>query len=298
METAGRSQALTHQKKGVENVRELIDKLKPQIKLALPRHVDPDRMARVFLTAVQRTPKLFECSRISLAGSLILAAQLGLEPDGLLGQGYLIPFWNRKKNLYECQFMPGYRGLMKLARQSGDISSIYARAVHKKDGFTYRTGLVEVLEHVPYDPETASPTKADAEDQQSPGPLVKVYAVAKFKDGSDPQVEVMTRHEIEAIRMMSQNPNDGPWRTHYDAMALKSVLKKLCRYLPGSVEKDRAIALEERVEAGEPPVFEDIVDMPAGEEDVIAVASPADGPPQTLAEVVQRHTERKTREEV
>lgn len=273
---AASSQALAKKPADARSlVRDLIEKMKPQIKLALPRHMDPDRMARVFLTAVQRVPRLLGCTQESLAASLITASQLGLEPDGMMGHGYLIPFKNNKKGVDECQFMPGYRGLMKVARQSGEISTLYARAVYRKDRFKYNCGLDEAIEHVPYEPDIDALTARASEEKWDRaryeaelaeacdrGVLRAVYAVAKFKDGGY-QFEVMSRLDVDLIRARSKSADDGPWVTDYDAMALKSVMKRLCKWIPGSIEKDMAVGLMDRHEAGLPQDLGEIIDTTA-----------------------------------
>lgn len=276
-------------------VRDLVEKMKPQIRLALPRHMTPDRMARVFLTAVQRVPKLLRCTPESLAASLITASQLGLEPDGIMGHGYLIPYEHRqgpKKGQIECQFMPGYRGLMKVARQSGEISALYARVVHERDHFEYACGLDEKLEHIPFMPnakemqDEARREKWSDDDwdrAMNPGPLVSAYAVSKFKDGGY-QFEVMSRAQVDMIRARSKSANDGPWVTDYEAMALKTVMKRLCKWIPGSVEKDMAVGLADRVEAGLPPDLGGIIDTTATEMESV----PAEEPKGALEKLVER----------
>lgn len=277
-------------------VRDLVTKMKPQIKMALPRHMDPDRMARVFLTAVMRAPLLLKCTQESLMAALMTASQLGLEPDGMMGHGYLIPFNNRKKGVYECQFMPGYRGLMKVARQSGEIVSLYARAVFRKDHFIYRCGIDEAIDHVPYEPDmTELTTRAGEEkwdrarfeqelsDAADRGVLRAVYAVAKFKDGGY-QFEVMSRLDVDLIRARSKSADEGPWVTDYDAMALKSVMKRLCKWIPGSIEKDMAVGILDRAEAGLPQDLGSVIDTTAV--DVVAEEKPQEPPKGALDKIV------------
>lgn len=223
-----------------QTIRNLLEKAKPQIALALPRHLSADRMLRIAMTSVNRTPKLLACNQMSLLGAVIQAAQLGLEPDGVLGHAYLVPYKD------QCQLIVGYKGLIDLARRSGQLSTIFARVVHAKDQFEYSYGLDEKLEHVPSN-------IADA------GEIVAVYAVAKLKDGSR-QFEVMNRSEVDAIRKRSPSGNDGPWVTDYPEMAKKTVLRRLCKMLPASVELARAVALDERADLGLPQQLEDIVD--------------------------------------
>lgn len=245
----------------VSDVRSLLERNKSQLALALPRHITPDRMLRVAMTAVQRTPKLLEADQVSLFAAIIQAAQLGLEPDGALGQAYLIPFENRRRGVIEVQFMPGYRGLLALVRRSGDLSTVEVRAVHAKDAFRFRYGLASVLEHDPFDPGEKAydpslyPDEASYLAAVDPGPLVAVYAIARLKDGGI-QWEVMRRHEVNAIRARSRSANDGPWVTDFEPMSKKTVLKRLCKLLPMSVEAQQAIDLDDKAEVGLPQDLE------------------------------------------
>jgi recombination protein RecT len=228
----------TNQK--ADNIRTMLEKAKPQIALALPRHLSADRMLRISMTSIRRTPKLLSCSPQSLLGAIMQASQLGLEPDGVLGMAYLVPFKD------EVQLIPGYKGLIDLARRSGQLSTIYARVVYAKDQFEYAYGLTERLEHIP-------------SGEEEPGEIVAAYAVAKLKDGAQ-QFECMTRREIDAIRKRSRAADDGPWVTDFPEMAKKTVLRRLCKMLPASVELARAVALDERADLGLPQQLEDIVD--------------------------------------
>ena len=223
----------------------LVEKLKPQLALALPRHMTADRMARIVLTDMRRVPKLMECTPQSLAGAIMASAQLGLEPGNGLGHAYLLPFDKRAKVggqwqtvATECQLIIGYRGMIDLARRSGQIVSLSARIVHERDHFTYRYGLDETIEHVPHAGE-------------HPGAMTFVYAVAKLKDGGV-QFEVMSRAEVEAIRAKSKAGSSGPWVDHFEEMAKKTAIRRLFKYLPVSVEMSRAVTMDEQADAGLP----------------------------------------------
>ena len=223
----------------------LVEKLKPQLALALPRHMTADRMARIVLTDMRRVPKLMECTPQSLAGAIMASAQLGLEPGNGLGHAYLLPFDKRAKVggqwqtvATECQLIIGYRGMIDLARRSGQIVSLSARIVHERDHFTYRYGLDETIEHVPHAGE-------------HPGAMTFVYAVAKLKDGGV-QFEVMSRAEVEAIRAKSKAGSSGPWVDHFEEMAKKTAIRRLFKYLPVSVEMARAVTMDEQADAGLP----------------------------------------------
>ncbi|HXG77665.1 MAG TPA: recombinase RecT [Gaiellaceae bacterium] len=220
-------------------VRQLLEKSKPQIQMALPRHLTAERMLRIVMTSIQRTPKLLECDPVSLVGATIEAAQLGLEPDGVLGHAYLIPFWNGRAKRLESVFMPGYKGLLALARRSGEIGPVEARVVYERDHFKYAFGLSPVLEHVPAAGDRGNPTH--------------VYAIVRLKDGTV-MFDVMTAAEVEQHRQRYSRAtgDDTPWATAWPQMAMKTVLKRVLKFAPASVELQRAIALDEHVEAGIP----------------------------------------------
>jgi recombination protein RecT len=220
----------------ISNLNALLKRAEPQIKMALPRHMTPERMLRVALTAAQRTPDLLKCDPLSFVGAVVQASQLGLEPDGALGHAYLVPFNNRKTGRMEVQLIAGYRGLIDLARRSGSVNAISAHVVYEKDEFSFVYGLEEKLEHKPY----------MGKDR---GVAVCVYAIARLKDGGY-AFDVMPVSEVEKIRNKSKAGNSGPWQDHWDEMARKTVIRRLCKYLPLSPEIHRAIGLDEMADAG------------------------------------------------
>lgn len=218
-----------------------------QIKAALPRHMTPERMARIATTEMRKVPKLRECDPMSFLGAVIQCAQLGLEPGNALGHAYILPFDKREKVggqwktvRTEAQVIIGYRGMIDLARRSGQIVSIDARAVFEGDRFNCELGLDPKIEHVP---DWQNPNRAD------PDKLRFVYAVAKLKDGGV-QFDVMSRADVDAIRARSQSASKGPWVTDYAAMAVKTVVRRLFKFLPVSIEMQTAVGLDEMAEAG------------------------------------------------
>lgn len=221
--------------KPADLVRAALERMKPQLAMALPKHLTADRLLRVAMTAVQATPKLLDCNRTSLYRAIMTCAQLGLEPDGVLGQAYLVPFAGK------VQFIPGYKGLITLARNSGEVATIIAREVCENDTFEYNQGSGDPPNH-PYDFRTDR------------GKVIGFYAAAKFKDGSF-QCEPMTIAEIEAIRDRSQGYRyalstakkynkepDSPWINNFNEMAKKTCIRRLAKYLPMSVQKASHLA--------------------------------------------------------
>jgi recombination protein RecT len=224
-------------------VQNLLEKLQPQLMKALPKHLTPDRMTRIALTEMRKIPKLAQCDPMSFCGAIMQCAQLGLEPGSALGNIYLIPFDNRKKNLVEVQVIMGYRGMIELARRSGQIVSLSAHEVYENDTFEFEYGLEEKLRHVP--------------SLSDRGKLVAVYSVAHFVGGGH-QIEVMSKPDVDKIRARSKSGNSGPWVTDYEEMAKKTVLRKLFKYLPVSIEKlQQASALDEQADRGD----QDLKDM-------------------------------------
>ena len=112
------------------DVRALLDRAKGQIAAALPSHIKAEHMIRVAFTSILKTPALLECDQKTLIGAVIEAAQLGLEPDGITGHAYLVPYGKK------CQLIPGYKGLIRLARQSGEVTRGYARGRSTKQPIT------------------------------------------------------------------------------------------------------------------------------------------------------------------
>lgn len=222
-------------------VKDLLLNHREQIAQALPRHIRADHFIRTAITCINKTPKLLECSIPSLMGALITSAQLGLNPDGITGEAYLIPFQNSKKKpngqwekVMEVQFIPGYRGLVQLAMRSGIVKSFQAREVYQNDQFEYEFGLEPKLIHVP----------VKVGDR---GILTYVYAVVHFTNGGS-AFEVMNINEVSMIRMKSKAPNSPAWTEFFPEMAKKTVIRKISKMCPLSPEFNKAIGLDETAE--------------------------------------------------
>ncbi len=199
-------------------LRDMLEAQKTEIARALPMALDANRYVRIVQTELRKNPKLMACEPRSFLGAVITAAQLGLE-FGPLGQAYLVPFKN--KGVDEVQLIIGYKGWLALAHRSGHIASISARAVHQNDTFDYEFGLDEKLVHRP------------AEGDR--GPVTHYYCVAKTKDAGV-VFSVMSKREVELHRdRYAKKVNGeivGPWASHFDEMALKTVFKKVFTWLP------------------------------------------------------------------
>lgn len=202
-----------------------------EIQDALPAHLTKEKMARTFLTALTSTPRLLDCEPASLMKAMVEASQLGLPTDGILGHGYILPYKGKAK------FIPGYRGLMDLARRSGQVDWIQARVVYDGDEFDYEYGLEPFLRHK---------EAARKDDNARP---VAVYAAARLASG-EKVFEVMYNEDIEKIRTRSPAGREGPWVTDWEEMARKTAIRRLMKYLPLSTDIQAAVIADEYAEAG------------------------------------------------
>lgn len=217
-----------------------MDKLKPQLALALPKHMNADRMARLALTAFSANADLQLCTPQSIAGSIMTAAQLGLEP-GINGQGYLIPYKGT------CTFVPGWKGLVDLVARSGR-ATVWTGAVFEGDKFEYQLGDTPFCRHVPGD-------GAEAADE-----FTHVYAIGRVRDASMPVIEVWTRAKVQK-HLKQYNKVGGRHYAHagennFEMYARKVALLQVLKYMPASVELHNAIEISHGAEAGQSMVID------------------------------------------
>lgn len=201
------------------------DTVREQIVLALPKHMSPDRMMRIALTAINKNPALLECTQQSILLALMQCSQYGVEPDGR--NAHLIAYNNKKPDgtwVKECQFQWDYKGLVAQIRKSPDVADIYADTICENDVYEVSRGLHRDLIH-----------KVDISKPR--GPIIAAYSVCLFRDGTS-SFELMTVDDIESIRMRSKSTDrqtgksTGPWATDYSEMAKKTVIKRHSKLLP------------------------------------------------------------------
>ena len=224
----------------MKNFRDLLDKMRPQIEMALPRHITAERIVRVTHTAMQRTPELLECTPGSLMGAIMVSSQLGLEVNGPLNQSFLIPRKNGRTGNKEANFQMGWRGLRDLVFRSGAVTRLYSHCVYRMDRFDLDYGTDKHLRHTPY-------------DDGDRGPLRGIYAVAHLRD-ADPEFVYMTEEEILTHRdKYCQKPRYGDWvwETEFEKMGQKTTVIQLARWLPMSIEMQYAINMDAKGDRGE-----------------------------------------------
>lgn len=230
----------------------LFGDMKESIQEEMGKGVDAKQVLRAMQIAASRQPKLLECTRESFAKAIMDSTRLSLDCSGVLGEGYLVPFFNGKIGRYEALFIPGYQGLIKLCLKSGQIKAIEARVVYEKDEFAYEYGLEPKLIHRP----PSSPAHR--------GGVTHAYAVARFADGSK-GFEVMDIHELNAIRARhrsrdKQGNEFGPWKTDTNEMYRKCPVRRAVKYWPRSEDLMSLLEIDNR-QYGEEDVHSEPIDV-------------------------------------
>lgn len=171
--------------------------------------------------------------------ALVTAAQLGLEPDGPLKEGHITAWWDKRLGHNVAAFMPGYRGLIKLVRQSGAVKRIRSHVAYSGDEFWVEEGSTPRIHHrLQFDPERR-------------GEPIAVYSIAYLADGEE-DPEVAHWSEVEKARDQARKGQKGggdtpAWAQWGDQMARKFVIKRHCNQLPMSPVARMAIDVDHAV---------------------------------------------------
>lgn len=201
-----------------KTMKALVSSMEGEIAKALPSVITPERFTRMVFSTLSTTPKLNECTPKSFLGAMMNAAQLGLEPNTPLGQAFILPY--RKHGKMEAQFQIGYKGLIDLAYRSGEIEVIQAHVMYENDDISYEYGLEPKLTHKPA--------------MHDRGKAIGVYAMFKTKAGGY-GFEVMSMEDVKTHAEKYSESYDSaysPWKTNFEEMAKKTVLKKVLKYAP------------------------------------------------------------------
>lgn len=232
IQKATENKTVTTEKKPA-TMRDYINSMQGEIAKALPSVITPERFTRITLSALSSNPQLSQTTPQSFLAAMMTAAQLGVEPNTPLGQAYLLPY--RNKGQLECQFQLGYKGLIDLAYRSGEVELIQAHIVYKNDEFTCEFGLDPKLTHKPASGDRGEP--------------VKVYAMFKTKSGGF-GFDVMSMDEVKAHAIKYSKAYSSafsPWKTNFEEMAKKTVLKRVLKYAPLKSDFVRAAVQDESI---------------------------------------------------
>lgn len=214
-------------------IPDMVKAMMPEIRKALPSVLTPERFTRIALSALNNTPALQQCTPISFLAALMNAAQLGLEPNTPLGQAYLIPYKN--KGQWEVQFQVGYKGLIDLAYRNGQMQTIQAQAVYENDEFEYEYGLEPKLIH--------KPAFSDR------GEMTYFYGIFRTVNGGF-GFSVMSKADMDQYAKTYSKAFESsysPWKTNYEEMAKKTVIKQALKYAPIRTDFQRALSMDETI---------------------------------------------------
>jgi recombination protein RecT len=214
-------------------IRDLLKRSATKIELTAARGVDPQQAIERTVLVISRNNDLLRCTPESIVRAVVQSLQYGLEPTGPIGGAHLVPYGT------ECVLIIDYRGLLEMARRSGDVRRARCRVVYEKDVLDYAYGLEERLVHVPH-------------LQGDPGQPRFIYAVVDYADG-DTEFLVWSKTQVEAIRQRSKAKNNGPWISDWEAMAMKTVLRQALKLARLSGDVREAIEEDQQREYGQTP---------------------------------------------
>ena len=225
----------------------MLKQMLPEIKKAVGNTMTPERFSRIALSLFNGNPQFWEASPTSFLSALMQSAQCGLEPNTVLGEAYVIPYKNNKQGLTEVNFQVGYKGILKMAFNTGEYEAIYAHEVRKGDEFSYEYGLHKNLIHKP----------ADVPSEE----ITHYYAVYKLKNGgfdfvvwSKERVEQHAKEFSKNYMYQGKVNKNSVWAKNFDSMAKKTVLIDVLKFAPKSVEMAKALDLDYKAEAKEEKV--------------------------------------------
>ncbi|KFF31669.1 recombination and repair protein RecT [Bifidobacterium bombi DSM 19703] len=234
-------------------LKTMLEKSWPRIQAVIGNNMSGERLYQLCVSTINKNPKLADCTPESVLSCFMQCSALGLEPSDVdgLGRAYILPYGNGRNGRTQATFILGYKGIIDLARRSGQIKSIHAQAVYEGDDFECWED--ETGQHFKY--------RQNPNASHEPGKLTDVFVNAQLMTGGF-VFEHMTRSEVDRIRARSKARNNGPWASDYEAMAKKTVIRRVFPYLPVSVNAQQAVNVDESTPDYR-EIFHPIVEQPS-----------------------------------
>ena len=246
------------------STREKMAKVQTQV-------LDPEKVVRLTLNAMQKTPKLKAATMESMLGCMMTATSLGLEPNTVLEHAWILPYQNRRKGMdgkwystLEAQFMVGYRGYVALAYRFPDLAILHADAISANDAYeSYISSAVESATFFKHQ-----------KNLKDPGDPIGSYCFTRLNRGGRGMdiVTELPKAEIELIRERSEtykalksrlnsgsaaeaakaqkNFDETPWNMWWRSMYAKSAIRRHVKQFPLTAEMSAAVAIEDAADTG------------------------------------------------
>lgn len=203
---------------------------KTEVDRLLPQHLSGERFVRVALNAALTTPKLAECTKVSVFKCLLDLAALGIEPNGR--DAHLIPYRDNRGGVTVCTLIVDFKGLVQIVRRAPGVVDVSADVVRENDDFEFKQGTESFLRH-----------SFGLKDR---GEIVGAFAIVKLLGGES--FVVLTLDEIKEVQRGSRAGSSGPWKTHFAEMAKKTAFRRLTKWLSLPSEVSAAIERAETIE--------------------------------------------------
>lgn len=191
------------------------------------------QMANSFMSSVisvaNGNPQLRNAEPMSIIGAAMVAATMQLQVIPTLGQCYIIPYGKK------AQFQVGYLGLLQLCQRSGQFKKILAAPVHEGE---YVSGD-EFDEEYVFD-------KKQKKSDKVIGYMAKFELLNGFTKVAYWDIDKVKAHATKFSQAFRAGFN-SPWKSDFDAMAQKTVLKSILKFAPKSIEMQNAVTFDQSV---------------------------------------------------
>lgn len=202
----------------------------PQWSGVLPAVLTPERFLNFALLCLAETPKLYECTKVSLLAGIYQAAKDGLE---LGRECYLVPF-RSKNSLTEAVYVRDYKGVVTLLERTGKVAKAFSEIVYEQDVCTIDYG------------NASKPLTHQVALSQRGRPL-GAYGAIVMQDGPW-HVHYMDKTDIERVRSQAPGREQDPWIKHPLEMWRKTALKNVAKYCPLTAEVQTTLDADDQAE--------------------------------------------------
>lgn len=216
-----------------DGVAQLLNRYKPVVAKLLARFdVTEETFLAQVANAMRAQPKLWHCDPGTVLGAALRCAQVGLAPNDGSNACWIIPYGK------VATFQLGYGGVLELARRANPGVLFSGATVYPHDVFSLEmVNGTSKLRHVPYF------SRSGKVGQSRGGPGRAWYVTISWPDGRS-HVHWVDREQVEYHRSFSKQPDGEAWTRSYDAMALKSAILDMKRWLPTSPQLATAVAAD------------------------------------------------------